>query len=264
MRSPILVVAVLALCSGTSWSQCEVRHEQTLNSVATPAVELGESVTVYGEWSFAGSPFDSSIAPNAGRVYAFAPSGDPQWIGASDAGAGDQFGIAIAAGAGRLIVGSHGDDDTVQNAGAVYVFELQAGLFVEVQKLLPQSPHATNGSALRSTFTEIGWSSVRGGTPPPEPWPAPRRCFATMGRVSSSSKSCSTPAPRPRSCSGGVWRSGSSASRWEVPTRSSGVCRQARWSPSSTTGRAGFRSSSWTVSRTAPSSAAPSTSPVTC
>jgi hypothetical protein len=72
-----------------------------------------------------GSYGDNAKGSQAGAAYIYDLNGGAiKKITASDGGAGDHFGLAVAAGSGRIVVGSPNDDDNAEQAGAAYIFDL--------------------------------------------------------------------------------------------------------------------------------------------
>ena len=76
----------------------------------------------------------------SGAAYVFERVGDA-WVEidkliASDAGASDNFGSAVAICGGTIVVGARDEDELGTNAGAAYVFELSNGAWIETAKLL--------------------------------------------------------------------------------------------------------------------------------
>jgi hypothetical protein len=112
--------------------------------------ELGFSVALSGDTLAVGAPNEASAsqgvdgdqaddgAPESGAVYVFRRAGaswhQEAYLKASNAGAGDYFGISVALSGDTLAVGAHGEasasqgadgdqaDDSAENSGAVYVF----------------------------------------------------------------------------------------------------------------------------------------------
>ena len=66
-------------------------------------------------------------------------------IVASDGAAGDEFGISVAVGSGRIVVGASGDDDGASGSGSAYIFDLDG---TELAKIT-----ASDGAASDS----FGW-----------------------------------------------------------------------------------------------------------
>ena len=93
-----------------------------------PNGHFGISVTVSGATALVGAPgYDMAAAENVGSVYVFVRSGTT-WsqqaqLFASDAAAGDLFGISVALDRDTAVIGAIGDDTAGgNNAGSAYVF----------------------------------------------------------------------------------------------------------------------------------------------
>jgi hypothetical protein len=105
--------------------------------------DFGRSVAIDGDTAIIGAYFKGA-GPNVdqGAAYVFNRSGgtwtQTQKLSASDAEAGDLFGISVALDAGTAVIGAVGKHDGgVANAGAAYVFTLSDGTWTERQKLSP-------------------------------------------------------------------------------------------------------------------------------
>ncbi len=92
---------------------------------------FGQSVSISGDTAIVGSVFDDDVPSDSGSAYVFVkPAGG--WIDstqtakltASDAAAGDQFGIRVSISGDMAIVGSVFDDDVPSDSGSAYVFDL--------------------------------------------------------------------------------------------------------------------------------------------
>ncbi|GAB4513140.1 MAG: hypothetical protein OHK0046_13620 [Anaerolineae bacterium] len=94
-----------------------------------------------------GSSPDDNSALDAGTVYIFQRQGanwvQTAYLKASNAGAGDEFGKAVALDGNTLVVGAYGedsngsgpDDNSALGAGAVYVFQRQGAAWVQTAYL---------------------------------------------------------------------------------------------------------------------------------
>ncbi|MEM7246953.1 MAG: hypothetical protein AAF533_16510 [Acidobacteriota bacterium] len=94
--------------------------------------QLGESVSISGDLAIAGARFENSQGSDAGAAYIFKRLGGcpDNWgeiakLTASDAAAGDRFGVGVAADGTRFAAGADFDDDGATDAGSAYVFELE-------------------------------------------------------------------------------------------------------------------------------------------
>jgi hypothetical protein len=130
--------------SGTSWSQ----QAQIQSSDAQQSDNFGQSVYLSGDGNTAimGAPGEDTTASMAGSVYIFARSGT-SWsqqakIQASDVEYLDQFGhsVSISEDGNTAIVGAVGEDTTVSNAGAAYVFTRSGTSWSQQAKIQASSP----------------------------------------------------------------------------------------------------------------------------
>ncbi len=95
---------------------------------------FGVSVSVSGDTAVAGAYTDDTPAgANAGSAYVFARSG-ASWVQqakltASDAAAGDQFGVSVSVANDTIVVGAYTDDPPAgADAGSAYIFTRSEGL----------------------------------------------------------------------------------------------------------------------------------------
>lgn len=135
--------------NGTSWFE-----EAKLEADDATSGQLGISSSIDGDIAVGGAPLDSQAGTWAGAVYVFRRAGGV-WqqevkLIASDAEAGDQFGIAVSVEGNRIVVGSARDDDACPtdpecNSGAVYVFHYDGANWVEEAKLVAIDAAASDG-----------------------------------------------------------------------------------------------------------------------
>jgi hypothetical protein len=87
--------------------------------------EFGTSVAVGCGRIVVGSPDDIIGATRFGSAYIFDLNGTQlAKITANDGDAGDEFGLWVAVGCGRIVVGSHDDNDDGSDSGSAYIFDL--------------------------------------------------------------------------------------------------------------------------------------------
>ena len=113
---------------------------------------FGRSAAVSGETGIIGAVEEDAGGSNAGAAYVFQRNeggagnwGEVNKLTASDAQAGDAFGISVAAGGDNAIVGASGEDTGGASAGAAYVFERDQGgadNWGEVKKLTASDAEA--------------------------------------------------------------------------------------------------------------------------
>ncbi len=110
-------------------------------SAPTGTDQFGSTVAVSGNTVVVGASF-SDVAPLqfTGSAHVFEPDGsgwlETQTLHASDLESGDQFGISVSVDGNWLAVGAPFKEiPGVASAGAVYLFERQAGTWVEVDRV---------------------------------------------------------------------------------------------------------------------------------
>lgn len=95
---------------------------------AEAGANFGYTVAVFDEEIIIGAYRDNTNGTNAGAVYSYRKNEQEDWVFnqkllASDGNAEDLFGNSLSVSNGYLAVGAKYDDDTYNNAGAVYLFE---------------------------------------------------------------------------------------------------------------------------------------------
>jgi hypothetical protein len=86
---------------------------------------FGASVAIGNGRIVVGAAFDDDNGSNSGSAYIFDLNGTQlAKIDASDGAANDQFGNSVAIGNGRIVVGSHQDEDNGSTSGSAYIFDL--------------------------------------------------------------------------------------------------------------------------------------------
>ncbi len=107
--------------------------------------EYGMGVAIEGDTAVVGSPKDDDFCPadpqcNSGSVYVYErrPAGwfESAKLVASDPGVYDYFGVSVALEADRIAVGAF-STGSPHWPGAIYIFERQAGNWIETAKLVP-------------------------------------------------------------------------------------------------------------------------------
>ncbi|MEO1061322.1 MAG: FG-GAP repeat protein [Actinomycetota bacterium] len=114
------------------------------------------SVAISDEIAIVGSPFDDDDGTDSGSAYVFERRGSSwvqvQKLKASDAGAGDSFGISVAMDGTTAIIGAFEAD----GRGAAYIFERESGSWTQQRRL-------SAGDGANDDF--YGWSvEVKGDT----------------------------------------------------------------------------------------------------
>ena len=104
--------------------------------------ELGFAVDIDGDVAVISAPGEAVNAASGGSVYVFRQQSDSTWLleatlTGSDSIAGDRFGHDVAISGNKIVVGAGNNDSAASESGAAYIFEYQAGQWLETQKLLP-------------------------------------------------------------------------------------------------------------------------------
>ena len=137
-------LAYVFVRQGTSWAEQD--ELSALDSQTSD--EFGACVALSGDTAAASAPRDdTSAGAGAGSVYLFVRSGTAwsmeQKIEASDAGANDRFGGALALAGDVALVGAREHDGLAGNdTGAAYVFRRTGAVWSEEQQLLASDAQA--------------------------------------------------------------------------------------------------------------------------
>ncbi len=104
----------------------------------------GQSVLIDGDFAFVGADFQGVTTSNPGAVVVY-KNLSGQWVESQTLTPGDSegggFGSAIARSGNTLIIGAPQTGTSSDKTGAVYVFELAAGTWSQVQKIVsPKAP----------------------------------------------------------------------------------------------------------------------------
>ncbi|MEK7710872.1 MAG: FG-GAP repeat protein [Planctomycetota bacterium] len=125
-----------------------VEEVKLIASDATERDFFAASVSIAGNYAVAGAQSDDDLGPSSGSAYVF-EHGDSSWSSgtkllASDGVANDGFGIAVSTDGNNLVVGSSGKDGIppypFANVGAAYLFQREAGQWLEERKLVASDP----------------------------------------------------------------------------------------------------------------------------
>jgi len=125
------------------------RSAQTVSELKLKASPIetgagfGNAVDIDGTWAIVGAPRDKTAGVATGAAYIFQYDGTT-WrqvarLLASDGGAADQFGSAVALDGAVAVIGASGDDQKGFNSGAAYVFRRSGSTWTEEAKLMPNS-----------------------------------------------------------------------------------------------------------------------------
>ncbi|UCD74413.1 MAG: FG-GAP repeat protein [Phycisphaerales bacterium] len=129
---------------------------------------FGNSVSLSGDIVVAGAPRHDQPETNCGAAYVFTCDGgiweQTEKLTAGDPGEFDYLGYDVAASGNLIAAAAPLDDNEVgENAGAVYIFELDGSNWIEISKLLPfdygnpDDPHDFGDAvALEGTLPLVG------------------------------------------------------------------------------------------------------------
>ncbi len=128
---------------------------------------FGWSVSLSGDRVLVGAPYDDGLATQSGSAYIFSVLTGQQLfkllpqVGAYQ----DRFGRSVSVSGDRALVGSQGDDEVAQEAGAAFVFDVNTGQ--ELIKLTASDAviwdHLGNSVSLRGDLALVGAVGVAGG-----------------------------------------------------------------------------------------------------
>lgn len=129
-----------------------------------PYDEFGSAVDIDGDTAVFGVSGRDDGGNESGAAYIFVRTGET-WaqqakLTASDAGAGDEFGISVAISGDTVVVGAHADDDGAANSGSAYVFTRSGDAWTQQAKLTASEAHASDyfggGVAVEGDTAVIG------------------------------------------------------------------------------------------------------------
>ncbi|MHC4521082.1 MAG: FG-GAP repeat protein [Planctomycetota bacterium] len=90
--------------------------------------EFGRRVSIFGDRAVVGAPFNRDSGQHTGSAYVFARNqggtnnwGEIEKLSATDAAAGDKFGIGVSISGDSVMVGANGDADNGPNSGSAYI-----------------------------------------------------------------------------------------------------------------------------------------------
>jgi len=107
-------------------------------SDAAAGDRFGYSVAVGSGRIVVGAYLDDDKGPSSGSAYIFDLNGNEiAKITASDGADGDNFGISVAIGSGRIVVGADANDDIQSSSGSAYIFDLNGN---EIAKITASDP----------------------------------------------------------------------------------------------------------------------------
>ena len=100
---------------------------------------FGDSLAIDGETAVIGAVYNDHAGGLSGSAYVFTRSGST-WtqqaiLTASDAAAGDQFGVSVAVSGDTIVVGANKDDEGGSSSGSAYVFTRSGAAWTQQAKL---------------------------------------------------------------------------------------------------------------------------------
>ncbi len=141
----ILLFLIFAISINVN-SQDYNQRLKILASDAQASDRFGISVSISGNYAVVGALYEDAGGSNAGAVYFYERNGgtwtEMQKVTASDAEAGDQFGVSVSISGNYAVVGALYEDAGGSEAGAAYFFELSSGTWTEMQKVTASDAQA--------------------------------------------------------------------------------------------------------------------------
>lgn len=127
---------------------------------------FGWTTAIAGNYAIIGASEDDDLGPVSGSAYIFKNVGsgwdEHQKLLASDGSSYDTFGNAVALSDSYAVVGAQLNDDAAFNAGAVYVFKLDNGIWIEATKLrasdAADEDHFGSSVAISGDYIVVGAS----------------------------------------------------------------------------------------------------------
>ncbi len=128
---------------GEDWSE----ETKLVPSNGRDGDAFGYSLCISGDVIAVGSPWNDTIAPDAGAVYMFRRLPDGTWyeeavLHAPGGGTGDLFGYSVAVEGSTVMIGAYTADDRGAYSGAAYVFEKVGGAWTYDARLLASDGEA--------------------------------------------------------------------------------------------------------------------------
>ncbi len=141
------IILILITCLITFHAQAQFPEFKILPDDTNRDQEFGHSVSVSGDYAAVGTIKDDERGVLAGAVYIFKYSVNgwvqTQKLFGNDTDGDDGFGHSVSIDNNRLVVGANIiNTGGLSNAGAAYVFELNEGVWAQVDKLVADTPTA--------------------------------------------------------------------------------------------------------------------------
>jgi hypothetical protein len=128
--------AYVFVAQGASW----VQQAKLLAPDAVASASFGISAAISGDTALIGAYHDGQAGlEQGGSAYVFVRTGTA-WtkqtkLTASDAAAGDSFGMTVAISSNRAVIGSWADDDAGTSSGSAYVFARSGTVWAQQAKI---------------------------------------------------------------------------------------------------------------------------------
>jgi len=158
------IIFLILLVTGTSSAQ--VSETKITASDGEESEYFGWTTAIAGNYAIIGASEDDDLGPASGSAYIFKNVGsgwdEHQKLLASDGFSYDTFGNAVALSDSYAVVGAQFDDDAALNAGAVYVFKLENGIWIEATELhasdAADEDHFGSSVAISGDYIVVGAS----------------------------------------------------------------------------------------------------------
>jgi hypothetical protein len=163
----VVLAWVTGLTAPAARGQCSLIEQAKLTASDAAFNDLfGSSVSVSGDTAIIGAWADDDAGSMSGSAYVFIRvSGvwtEQQKLTASDAAAGDNFGISVSITGDTVIVAASGDDDAGSNSGSAYVFTRSGGVWTQQQKITASD--AAAGDLFGTSVSIFGDTVIAGAT----------------------------------------------------------------------------------------------------
>lgn len=154
-----IILICLLISSSFGWTQTYSEINKIVASDRSEDARFGQAVAIEGNYAVVGAYGSDVSGPNRGQAYIYEYIAgnwtQTQILTNSDDENYDRFGWSVAINGDYIVIGATGEDDdlsgsnSMSKAGAAYIFQNQAGTWVQVQKIIAND---------RSIDDEFGWS----------------------------------------------------------------------------------------------------------
>jgi hypothetical protein len=140
-RALLIVTTLLLAAPAASGTVTEYEDAKILGFESDESDRFGGSVSLSGGVALVGAPGDEVGGVDSGWAYVYRHDGNgwnhEQKLTASDAQAGDAFGIAVSVFGNVAFIGARRDDVTGIYSGSAYVFEFDGSTWNELERISP-------------------------------------------------------------------------------------------------------------------------------